>query len=462
MNARENQRLDSWKEIAAFFGRDERTVRRWEKERALPVYRMPGKARGSVFAFTEELSHWLKAPPENQPIAKEVEVEATAVATELEPIPVPPAPKGHSRQRIWGLAVAASFLLVLVIWAVHDRSARANNPVPVGVSPESHGSTNPESEDLYLKGRYEWNKRNPESLKRALDLFTQAIVHDPRNARAYAGMAETYNLLREYSDMPEREAYTRAIVAARKAIELDPSLPEAHRALAFGMFNWEWDVEGSEKEFQRAIALAPGDAVAHHWYATSLLVLGRVHDARVEVERARQLDPSSSSIAADRAVILYFDGNKEEAISILKQMEQSEPAFRSPHWYMANFDLMSKDYPGFLHESKINCELQQNQAGLKIVSEAQKGFDQGGAPAMFTALLKYQKIYYAQGLFSDYEMAETLALMDRKKEALDHLQNAYDNHDPRLIGTRNEMFFLSLRREPGFEKLLAELHLPPI
>jgi tetratricopeptide (TPR) repeat protein len=117
-------------------------------------------------------------------------------------------------------------------------------------------AVNPEKQlahDLYLRGRFEWNKRTPDSLNRALDYFTQSIVHDPANAQAYVGLADTYNLLREYTLMLEDQAYKRAIAAARKAIQLDDSLAEAHRSLAFDEVWGNWDFQTGEREFQRAI-----------------------------------------------------------------------------------------------------------------------------------------------------------------------------------------------------------------
>ena len=113
----------------------------------------------------------------------------------------------------------------------------------------------PEAEELYLKGRYFWNKRTPEDLNKALDLFTQAIVRDPGYAQAYVGLADCYNLLREYSVMPPNEAYPRALAAAKKAVELDDNSAEAHNSLAFATFYWTWDAATAEREFKRAIAV---------------------------------------------------------------------------------------------------------------------------------------------------------------------------------------------------------------
>src|ERR1700690_4450127 len=147
------------------------------------------------------------------------------------------------------------------------------------VSPASgpgHHPANREAEEFYLKGRFYWSKRTPDSLNKAVDSFTQAIVHDPNYAQAYVGLADSYNLLREYTLMPPSEAFPRALAAAKKAVELDPLSSEAHASVAFVSFYGMWDARTAEVEFQRAIELNPNNAVAHHWYATYLVSIHRV------------------------------------------------------------------------------------------------------------------------------------------------------------------------------------------
>jgi hypothetical protein len=180
-----SHRLDSWKEIASFFGRDERTVRRWERERSLPVHRMPGKQRGSVYAYSEELSQWLNAPlfPRDE-MQEGVPQEIT-----------------RSRSKSLRFAFAGFVALVLILGAAWyiGKSVLSASRTPVA----SH-SPNPEALDLYLKGRFEWSKRTPDGLNKAVDLFTQAVVRDPNYAQAYTGLADSYTLLREYTDMPSQ------------------------------------------------------------------------------------------------------------------------------------------------------------------------------------------------------------------------------------------------------------------
>ncbi len=170
--------------------------------------------------------------------------------------------------------------------------------------------------------------RSPESLELALDAFTQAIVHDPQDAEAYAGLVDTYNLLREYSTMRDQEAFSRSIIAAKKALALDDSLAEADRALAFGEMYGSWDFVDAEKEFRRAIELNPTAPVVHRWYANAIAVPGRFADSLQEMNKAQELDPTSHSPLADKGILLFNAGKPQEATELLRQVERSAPEFR--------------------------------------------------------------------------------------------------------------------------------------
>jgi Tfp pilus assembly protein PilF len=129
--------------------------------------------------------------------------------------------------------------------------------------------------------------------------------------------------------MPPDEAYPRAMAAAKRAIAVDDSLSGAHRSLAFADFYWSWDVAGAQREFKRALALDPKSAIAHHWYATFLVHLGRSPESLEEIEKAQKLDPMSTPILADKGLILFYDGQTEQAVALLKQLETTEPDFLS-------------------------------------------------------------------------------------------------------------------------------------
>src|SRR3984885_12867524 len=221
--------------------------------------------------------------------------------------------------------------------------------------------------DLYLKGRYYWNKRTPEDLQKGVDFFTQSIVADPGYARAYVGLSDCYGLLREFAAMPDSEAWPRAFAAARKAVELNDSLAEAHSSLGFDLFYGALDLKAGEREFKRAAELNPNYAEAHQWYGTALMSVGRLQEASDEMARARELQPASRSILSDQGLLLFYQGKRDRAIEQLRQVEAAEPTFRSAHTYLSYIYFHSRDCRNFLSESRKAAESAHDATELAVV-----------------------------------------------------------------------------------------------
>ena len=450
-----NRRLDSWKDIAAFFGRDKSTVRRWETERGLPVHRLPGMGRGSVYAFADELQEWLRQPEVQQEVLAEPgppPAEPDSASAFVEPVSEP-----QSRWLTWiavgGLALAG--IIVAYSYRSLRFGARAN------VQARARHVPTPEAQDFYLKGQFYWNKRTPESLNQAVDSFTQALVRDPAYAQAYVGLAESYNLLREFSVMPATEAYPRALAAEKKAVELDDASAEAHTDLAFTTLYWKWDWPGAEREFKRAIALDPNDAHAHHWYATALLAEHRPADALVQIDRAQKLDPSSMAILADKGFILYHAGQPEAGIALLRQIESAEPAFVAPHRYLADVFADAGNYTGSFAEHRKMDLLLHDQADLAVTDAAEQGLATGGAKGMLESTLSAQEKLYPQGAVSPYALAQSCAKLGRNDDALRYLRDAYDRRELLFfVSLKDDHSFDHLRSQPEFQKLQAKLSAP--
>ena len=314
---------------------------------------------------------------------------------------------------------------------------------------------NQEAKDLYLQGRYYWNKRTPDDLQKAVDYFTQAIVHDPGYSDAYVGLADCYNLLREYSAMKSSEAYPRALAAARKAVELDDKSSQAHASLAFVSFWGTWDAETADREFRRAIELDPNNANAHHWYAPVLETMGRYTEGLTEIERAQELDPTSKSVLADKGIILYGMGRRREALDLLRQMEKAEPEFVSPRRYLERIYLDMGDYPNYLVELRKTAVLSHDSAALVVAAAAEKGYAAGGAHAMFENIRNEQQKLYDQGKFSPFVLAGTCALEGNKQDALKYLKIAYDQHEDDLVGVAGNRLFDNLHDDPEMQRILA-------
>jgi len=190
---------------------------------------------------------------------------------------------------------------------------------------------NAEAYQLYLRGRFFWNKRSKESLLTAIKYFEQAIQKDPKYARAWAGIADSYNLLSEYGGISRKETSVKALAAAYKALEYDGKLAEAHTSLACLLMLSEWDWPAAEKGFKRAIRLDPNYATAHHWYSEWLLFMGRKEEANREISRAVELDPLSPALLKDKGIMLYYIHDYDGAIDYAKKTLDLMPEFASAH-----------------------------------------------------------------------------------------------------------------------------------
>ncbi len=476
-------RLVGWKDIAAYLGKTERTVKRWGASRGLPVYRVPGGAKASVYAFPAELNDWLTSrsttdpePVESAAVLEEGEtLQECAVTRESAPSPLlnrlasqlSVMPRLRMAVAIIGLAGVGLAVAIAAFSAVgasppqefralfaKRQSDLASNLAAVSESDKMI------ARDYYLKGRYEWNQRSPNSLNRALDLFTQAIVHDPGYAQAYAGLADTYDLLREYSTMSEGEAFPRAIAAAKKAVQLDDTLAEAHRALAFAEMYGSWDFNDAEKEFRRAIELDPKDAQARRWFANAFAVPSRYEEALYQLNKAQELDPSSNATLSDKGLLLANAGHTKEAIDLLREVERSAPEFRSPHLYLMRISLASGDYPAFLSEGKSAAEVANDPVLKDVIAAAQAGYKRDGGPGLLKDLYAKQKEYYVAGKLAGTLLAKTCVLMGRKQEALHLLEVAYARHENEVLSCLSHPDLLTLKDDSRYKALVAKIRFP--
>jgi DNA-binding winged helix-turn-helix (wHTH) protein/tetratricopeptide (TPR) repeat protein len=384
----------------------------------------------------------------------------------IEPDPAPPTAPQPPSSLLWRKLVFALPLLLLIfaawVFRAGNRSAAAGAKSVSASIKGPHSPANREAEDFYLKGRFYWNKRTPDSLNQAVDAFTQAIARDPNYADAYVGLADCYNLLREFSAMPASEAYFKAFAAAKKAVELDPQSADAHASLAFVTFWGMWDAQDAEKEFRRAIELDPGNAKAHHWFATYLHARGRHDQALTEIGLARKLDPHSPSILADNGELLWAAGRHDQALQVLTQLEAAEPDFVSPHRYLqfAYFD--TGDYPHYIAELKKVALLTHNAAQLSEAEAAAKGFAEGGEHGLHQAQLAERMKLYGQGKLSPYFVAQSDARLGKTSDAIKYLALCVQSHDELSMNITQDQSFSVLHSDPAFSQLIAIVGLPPV
>jgi len=473
-------RLDSWKEIAEYLGRSERTVKRWEAERALPVHHVPGGGHGSVYAFTSELDRWLlsEKKKDSHSLHESGETKVPSAAQSSGAPPQDPAESSWASEqkslyrRIWHLLTygfPVLSILVVFLYIVGLRTTGASSSslfrsiltfVRTGSTSSSATSEKQLAHDLYLRGRFEWNKRTPDSLSRALDYFLQSVVHDPDNAQAYVGLADTYLLLREFTIMPENEAYDRAIAAAKKAIQIDDSLADGHRALAFAEIYRNWDFQTGETEFRRALELNPRDPVTHLWFANAFAAPGWYPVCLREIERAQELDPSSQAILADKGLMLFQSGQVHQGLDLEREVERTDPEFLSPHRYLASMYFTLRDYPNFLLESDKAADVSNDAVLKSTTAAARSSFVRGGEPGLLQALYASQKSSYSAGKLPATILAKTCAHMGRKEEALHLLREDYRRHGIALLIIRGDVDLLTLSQEPEYQDLLREIHSP--
>ena len=194
---------------------------------------------------------------------------------------------------------------------------------------------NTEAYRLYLKGRHHWNKRKPDDIKKSVEYFRQAIDADPTYALAHAALGEAYILFSNYGVSSGKEAYPKARAAAAKAIEIDPSLAEAHTVMATVLHAHDWKFAEAEAEWQRALDLNPNYATARQWYAEHLMEMGRFREALVEMRRAQELDPLSLIINGLVGMNLHLNGQHEAALEQLKKTVEMDPNFPRTHFFLS-------------------------------------------------------------------------------------------------------------------------------
>jgi TolB-like protein/DNA-binding winged helix-turn-helix (wHTH) protein/Tfp pilus assembly protein PilF len=310
--------------------------------------------------------------------------------------------------------------------------------------------------DLYLKGRYFWNKRNADSFRRAAEYFQLAIDKDPNYAPAYAGLADTFALLSSYGYAPPEEFIPKARAAALRALQIDDSLAEAHVSLAVIAQNYDWDWTTAEREYRRAIQIAPDYSTAHHWYAECLGFQGRFDEAFAESERARKLDPLSLIVSADHAALLYFSRQYDRSIEEFRKVLEMEPNF--PRAYIVIFPLVEK---GQFAEALSDAD-HWNQVTDSPWPLAVQVYAYARSGQMAQAQTGLQKLQHLdQRKFQDpAAMLMAHVGLDDKDQTFVWLQKCYDARCP-LTTLKVDPMYDPLRSDPRFQKLLHDVRLAP-
>lgn len=585
-----NQRLSSWKEIAAFFDCDERTLRRWEKERGLPIHRTPGGTGGKVFAYTGELTAWLEAPQNSgaslqPPVVLQPRPDASGARLSIVSgqLPATVAPS-TGRWKIATLMLAVVFAVAVLslallyrspgpdsiavlpfangggdagtdylsdgfteslidnltripqlkvrsrnsvfhykgkdvdlrkaggdlgvsvlvtgrvvpqgdsidvsaeltdvrenteIWGQHYRGKSADiislqqrivgdiaEQLRSKISPSEkqqvtrQSTQSPEAYDLYLKGRYAWNKRSLRDVQASISYFNQAIAKDPEYALAYSGLADDYSVLPNYGGTPT-EDYARSNAAARKALELDPTLAHPHAVLGENEMQYDWDFTGGEAEFKKAFELDPNDATARQWYADDIgMIGGREKEAIAEVNQAHQLDPLSPIITRVMGGVFVWARQYDEAIAVCQKLANENPTFAVAHDCLAYAYWGKRMYPQVVEEWVTYGRLSGNPADIAYGQALQEGFRSSGWNGALVRIIACRQALRKSSYSSPLTIARFYADLGNKEQALGWLNTAYLEHDWTLIGLNTYFQLDPLRSDPRFADLVRKVGLP--
>ena len=555
----DSRRLDSWKEIAAYLRRDERTVRRWEKD-GLPVHRKVMNKKAAIFAYTDEIDAWW-----NSAVADESAVKAAEIADPRmesgSAVPIPPRNDWWHRHLGWAVAgVIVAGLLAFVVFNRFGRDGsgpsrttirsiavlplenisgdstenyfaegmtdalitdlakistlrvvsrttmmqyrKQNKPLPVigkelgvdaivegtvtragdrvritaqlirvatdehlwaetydrdlrdvlrlqkevasAIAGEVHvqltpaeqtqfsrtSAVDPQAYLAYLRGRYQWNRRSREGVSRGIEQFEEALARDPQYAPAYSGLADSYSLLAEMG-APYREMYAEAKRNAKRALELDPNLAEAHASLGMTFLLYDWNWEQSDRELQIATKLDPNSVRAHQWYAVKLIAEGKEEMADSEAKLALQSDPLALGANFHAGRIEYLRRKYDGAAGHLEKTLEIDPS-----------NVTSMAYLGLVY-----LEKDDTQKAIRILERAKSLSDSLPAaigPLGCAYVRAHEKTKAAQtvrelqeaagrGEIAAYYLATIYSTMGDTKSALSWLQKAYDSRDPMMI-----------------------------
>jgi serine/threonine-protein kinase len=309
--------------------------------------------------------------------------------------------------------------------------------------------------NLYLKGLYFWNRRLEGGMKKAMDYFRQAIERDPGYALAHVGMADTYNITGLFGFSPPREAFTRAKAAARKTLEIDDSIGEAHASLAFSTAFFDWDWSTAEREFRRAIELNPGYATAHEWYAIYLWAVGRFDESIEQAERARELDPLSLIINTLAGIAYYMARRYEESIAQIKRALEMDPNFL----LAATYIVLPYVECGMYDDAIDIMRRAEPLAAEHTYTLGYFGgvYGRAGLEDEASRILVRMDELARKRYVSALHRANLLVGMGRYDEALTDMERAYEERCPINSFSKMIPYFDCLQSNPRFQALLKKI-----
>jgi serine/threonine-protein kinase len=309
----------------------------------------------------------------------------------------------------------------------------------------------------YLRGRYAWNQRTEADLRKAIDFFNEAIRIDPQYALAYAGVADTYEVMAFHGELSPRDYFPMAKAAAERALEIDDSVAEAHTALAYEKFYYEWDWQGAEREFKRAIELNPNYATAHQWYGELLGHMGRAEESLAERQKALRLDPLSPIIASELGFSYYEARKYDQAVKEFRKAVEKYPDFSPAHDFLS----VAYEQSGLHDEALAECQKAMSLSNDEFLPlqlaliYARSGRRDDAQRLLADVEKSSQHRYYAPT-----HIAMVYAALADRDKAIEWLDNAYEQRHWGLTLLKVYPEFDPLRSDPRFADLLRRLNFP--
>jgi len=316
-------------------------------------------------------------------------------------------------------------------------------------------TVDPEAQDAYLRGRY-WNSElTPDGARKGLDYSRKAVAKDPSYALAYAGVAESFHILRLTGALPWREACAKQKEAAIRALELDPSLAEAHVSLAQVRFGYDFDWSGAEEEYKQAIALKPNDALAHGSYSGYLLAMERLDEGAKESERARDLDPFSAPVNWWAGQMLYHARRYDDALRQNRRGLEMYPDNATFYDAMADVYEQKKSFAEAFAARLQALKLRKDPTAATL-DEAYKRFGYSGYLRRKIAILEQTP----QLQIDPNDLVHQYALLDDEAHAMTWLERAYDERNGEVLFLRTAPELDSIRSSPRFHDLVRRIGFP--
>jgi len=315
----------------------------------------------------------------------------------------------------------------------------------------------PDAYEAYLRGRYLWNRRTAPELRRGIEFFQKAIEIDPGYAEAYAGLADSYSVLGDINAMRPGDAFRLGIAAAKRALEIDEQLAEAHTSMGFLRTFHEWDWDGGEQSYRRAIACNPGYATAHQWYAEHLIIRAHFDEALQEARQAHQLDPLAFILGTTIGDTLYFARRYDEAIAQLRATIEMEPRFVPAHRDLGR---------ALVQSGRLDEAIEEFQTAARL-----EGSDPSASPGLAHAFAAAGRMDEARrilaglegradtGLVSLHAIAVTHLALGEREEAIEWLERAFQERDRALVWAKVHPRLDALRDDRRFTEILKRMGL---